>query len=79
MMTFIEVSELKGIVWRGTLVLLKSTSYLNNIADDRDTRNMHASSVTTEWLSQKACRGFWFWTQGDCLGLNTETVDNSVF
>ena len=48
MMTFIEVSELKGIVWRGALVLLKSTSYLNNIADDRDNRNMHASSESPQ-------------------------------
>lgn len=42
MMTFIEVRELKGIAWGEELVLLKTSSYLNNIADDRDTRNMHA-------------------------------------
>lgn len=61
MMTFIEVSELKGIVWRGALVLLKSTSYLNNIADDRDNRNMHASSeLPQNDCPKKPAEGFDF-------------------
>lgn len=61
MMTFIEVRELKGIAWGEELVLLKTPSYLNNIADDRDTRNMHASSESAQNdCPKKPAEGFDF-------------------
>ena len=61
MMTFIEVRELKGIAWREELVLSKTSSYLNNIADDRDTRNMHASSESPQNdCPKKPAEGFDF-------------------